>query len=73
LRAANGLYGKSRRSKSRELPGWQQTINPLRNRRELTELEARYEAINKAWQDSGIPVFVLQTPDWQDGWPALHD
>jgi hypothetical protein len=40
---------------------------------EKAGLEARYEAINKAWQDSGIPVFVLQTPDWQSGWRALHD
>jgi hypothetical protein len=44
-----------------------------RRRREFAELEVRYEAINKAWVDSGIPVFVLQTPDWQDGWRALHD
>jgi hypothetical protein len=40
--------------------------------RESAELEARYEAINKAWQDSGIPVFVRQTPDWPDGWRVLN-
>lgn len=30
--------------------------------RQLDDLEARYEAINKAWLDSGIPVYVQQTP-----------
>jgi hypothetical protein len=44
-----------------------------RVRRENGELDARYEAINKAWQDSGIPVFVLQTPDWQSGWRVFLD
>jgi hypothetical protein len=32
-----------------------------------TAPDARYEAINQAWRDSGIPTFVLKTPDWQAG------
>ena len=42
-------------------------------RREMSDLEARYEAINRAWRESGIPAFVLQTPNWQSGWQALLD
>jgi hypothetical protein len=42
-------------------------------RREDAELEARYTAIDRAWDDSGIPTYVLQTPDWQSGWRVLHD
>ena len=41
--------------------------------REQAELEARYEAIGQAWTDSGIPTFVLKTPDWQTGWRVLLD
>jgi hypothetical protein len=40
---------------------------------EQAELEARYKSIDQAWQDSGIPRFVLETPDWQTGWRILHD
>jgi hypothetical protein len=42
-------------------------------RRKEAELKARYEAINQAWQDSGIPARVLETPDWQSGWKVLLD
>ncbi len=36
-----------------------------------TELDARYERINQEWAGSGIPDFVLSTPDWQSGWEVL--
>ena len=42
-------------------------------RARAAELDARYEAIGKAWLDSGIPTYVLQTPDWQSGWQVLLD
>jgi hypothetical protein len=41
--------------------------------RQMKELDARYTAINRSWEDSGIPTFVLQTPDWQTGWRVLLD
>ncbi len=32
---------------------------------------AEYAAINEAWPASGIPTYVLQTPDWRAGWLVL--
>jgi hypothetical protein len=38
---------------------------------ELAEEKARYDAINQSWEDSDLPVYVLQTPDWQEGWDVM--
>jgi hypothetical protein len=42
-------------------------------RRELAELEERYERISQAWANSEIPQFVRDTPDWQSGWKIVQD
>ena len=56
-------------------PDNQNTASDWRCRLQIAqgELDARYEAINQAWSDSGIPVSVLDTPHWQNGWRILHD
>lgn len=40
-------------------------------RRKEAEEKARYDAITQAWKDSDLPVCVLQTPDWQEGWDVM--
>ena len=40
--------------------------------RERAELDERYAQINRMWTNSGMPVWVSDTPDWQSGWRVLQ-